>query len=100
MAFVPANDIKIGDICIFELVCKCKLCVHIFRDGKGGLVESVPSNKDVSFKDDDASPNKTVKCSKSLKNFDLGQPTQSEACDEKTGIIEIVPIYWVLQLKF
>lgn len=84
MAFVRANDIKIGDICIFELVCKCKLCVHIFRDGKGGLVESVPSNNDVSFNEDDASPNKTVKCSKSLQNFDLDQPTQSEACDEKT----------------
>ena len=28
MAFVRGNDVKIGDICIFELVGKCEMLVH------------------------------------------------------------------------
>ncbi|TXG52324.1 hypothetical protein EZV62_021493 [Acer yangbiense] len=31
MAFVRCNDIKIGDICIFELVSESEMCVHISR---------------------------------------------------------------------
>ncbi|KAJ9166166.1 hypothetical protein P3X46_020950 [Hevea brasiliensis] len=34
MAFVRSNDIKIGDVCIFELVRKCELRVFILRVGK------------------------------------------------------------------
>ncbi|KAJ9186677.1 hypothetical protein P3X46_002223 [Hevea brasiliensis] len=34
MAFVRGNDIKMGDVCIFELVRKCELRVFILRVGK------------------------------------------------------------------
>ncbi|XVF36204.1 hypothetical protein REPUB_Repub19eG0038100 [Reevesia pubescens] len=37
MAFVRDNDIKMGDICIFELVNKCELRVHISGAGRKGL---------------------------------------------------------------
>lgn len=37
MAFVRYNDIKIGDICIFELVAECEFHVHIRRVGKEGV---------------------------------------------------------------
>ncbi|KAE8100598.1 hypothetical protein FH972_018483 [Carpinus fangiana] len=37
MAFVRGNDVKIGDICIFELVGKCEMLVHISWNGKKGL---------------------------------------------------------------
>ncbi|XP_014502687.1 B3 domain-containing protein Os11g0197600 [Vigna radiata var. radiata] len=37
MAFVRGNNIKIGDICIFELVNECELRVHIAGIGKDGL---------------------------------------------------------------
>ncbi|KAK9270750.1 hypothetical protein L1049_026333 [Liquidambar formosana] len=36
IAFVRGNDIKIGDICIFELVRKCEMRVYILGDGKEG----------------------------------------------------------------
>ncbi|KAJ8771571.1 hypothetical protein K2173_026748 [Erythroxylum novogranatense] len=34
MTFVRNNDIKVGDICIFELVCKLEMRVFILRVGK------------------------------------------------------------------
>lgn len=34
LAFVRSNEIKLGDICIFELVRNCELRVHILRVGK------------------------------------------------------------------
>ena len=37
MAFVRGNDIKIGDICIFELVLECELRVHVFGVGREEL---------------------------------------------------------------
>ncbi|EXB38619.1 B3 domain-containing protein [Morus notabilis] len=37
MAFVRYNDIKIGDICIFELVGECEFRVHILGVGKEGV---------------------------------------------------------------
>ncbi|VFQ99137.1 unnamed protein product [Cuscuta campestris] len=37
MAFVRDNDIRLGDICIFELVGKCEMRVHICTIGKKGL---------------------------------------------------------------
>ncbi|XP_031127344.1 B3 domain-containing protein Os01g0723500-like isoform X1 [Ipomoea triloba] len=37
MAFVRDNDIQMGDICIFELVGKCEMRVHICAIGKKGL---------------------------------------------------------------
>ncbi|KAF5468345.1 hypothetical protein F2P56_012503 [Juglans regia] len=37
MAFVRGNDVKIGDVCIFELVGKCEMLVHISGSGKKGL---------------------------------------------------------------
>lgn len=37
MAFVRDNNINMGDICIFELVGKCELCVYILNVGKEGL---------------------------------------------------------------
>ncbi|KAK7383090.1 hypothetical protein VNO78_28758 [Psophocarpus tetragonolobus] len=37
MAFVRGNNIKIGDICIFELVHECELRVRIAGVGKDGL---------------------------------------------------------------
>ncbi|XAR64082.1 hypothetical protein NMG60_11024288 [Bertholletia excelsa] len=37
MAFVRDNDIQLGDICIFELIDKCEMRVHIFGVGKKGL---------------------------------------------------------------
>ncbi|XP_057974841.1 B3 domain-containing protein Os01g0723500-like [Malania oleifera] len=37
MAFVRGNDIKMGDTCIFELVRKCELRVHILGAGEDGL---------------------------------------------------------------
>ncbi|WRX30349.1 B3 DNA binding domain - like 10 [Theobroma cacao] len=37
MAFVRDNDIKMGDICIFELVNKCEMYVHISGSGRKGL---------------------------------------------------------------
>lgn len=37
MAFVRANDVKIGDICIFELVGKFEMRVHISTVGQRGL---------------------------------------------------------------
>ncbi|KAL3617772.1 hypothetical protein CASFOL_038093 [Castilleja foliolosa] len=37
MAFVRDNDIQMGDICIFELVGKCEMRVHICGIGKKGL---------------------------------------------------------------
>lgn len=36
-AFVRENDIQMGDICIFELVGKCEMRVHICAIGKNGL---------------------------------------------------------------
>ncbi|GFP96558.1 B3 domain-containing protein os01g0723500 [Phtheirospermum japonicum] len=37
MAFVRDNDVQMGDICIFELVGKCEMRVHICGIGKKGL---------------------------------------------------------------
>ncbi|PON70123.1 B3 DNA binding domain containing protein [Parasponia andersonii] len=37
MAFVRYNDIKIGDICIFELVGECEFRVHILGVGNEGV---------------------------------------------------------------
>lgn len=37
MAFVRYNDIKIGDVCIFELVGECEFRVHILGVGKEGV---------------------------------------------------------------
>ncbi|CAK9178589.1 unnamed protein product [Ilex paraguariensis] len=37
MAFVRDNDLQMGDICIFELVGKCTMRVHISGLGKKGL---------------------------------------------------------------
>ncbi|XP_057424767.1 B3 domain-containing protein Os03g0620400-like isoform X2 [Lotus japonicus] len=37
MAFVRGNNIKVGDICIFELIHECELRVHIARVGKDEL---------------------------------------------------------------
>ncbi|KAK6938732.1 B3 DNA binding domain [Dillenia turbinata] len=37
MGFVRGNDIKVGDTCIFELVGKCEMCVHVFEAGKKAL---------------------------------------------------------------
>ncbi|RYR04226.1 hypothetical protein Ahy_B06g083856 [Arachis hypogaea] len=34
MAFVRGNNIKVGDVCIFELVHECELLVRIARGGK------------------------------------------------------------------
>ncbi|XP_022768836.1 B3 domain-containing protein Os11g0197600-like isoform X2 [Durio zibethinus] len=34
LGFVRSNEIKVGDICIFEFVRKFELCVHILRVGK------------------------------------------------------------------
>ncbi|XP_038717939.1 B3 domain-containing protein Os03g0620400-like isoform X2 [Tripterygium wilfordii] len=34
LSFVRDNDIKMGDICVFELVHKSEFCVHILRVGK------------------------------------------------------------------
>lgn len=42
MAFVRGNDIKIGDICIFELVSEYEMCVHIFGVGMSISKELVP----------------------------------------------------------
>ncbi|TKY57766.1 hypothetical protein E2542_SST14819 [Spatholobus suberectus] len=41
MAFVRGNNIKVGDICIFELVHECELRVHIAGVGKDGLESQV-----------------------------------------------------------
>ncbi|KAM6561525.1 hypothetical protein CsatA_030764 [Cannabis sativa] len=41
MAFVRGNDVKIGDVCIFELVGKCEMRVHISGVGKRGLDHQV-----------------------------------------------------------
>ncbi|KAK7310473.1 hypothetical protein RJT34_08025 [Clitoria ternatea] len=47
MAFVRGNNIKVGDICIFELVHECELRVHVAGVGKDGLcqVEKVAFSK-------------------------------------------------------
>lgn len=37
MAFVRDNDIKMGDICIFELINKYEMRVHISGAGRNGL---------------------------------------------------------------
>lgn len=37
MAFVRDNDIQMGDICIFELIGKCQMLVHISGSGNNGL---------------------------------------------------------------
>lgn len=37
MSFVRDNGIQLGDICIFELVGKCELRVHITSVGKNGI---------------------------------------------------------------
>lgn len=37
MAFVRGNDVNIGDICIFELVGKREMQVHISGIGKKGF---------------------------------------------------------------
>lgn len=37
MAFVRGNGLKMGDICIFELVRKCEMRVHILGAGKEGI---------------------------------------------------------------
>lgn len=37
MAFVRDNGITMGDVCIFELVGKCKMYVHISGSGRIGL---------------------------------------------------------------
>lgn len=34
MAFVRGNDVHFGDICIFELIGKCEMRVHISGVGK------------------------------------------------------------------
>lgn len=47
MAFVRGNDIKVDDICIFELVRKCELRVNILGEGREwlkGLREKVDSD--------------------------------------------------------
>lgn len=40
LAFVRNNEIKMGDICIFELVGKCEMCVHLFQLGKQDDLDS------------------------------------------------------------
>ncbi|KAL6967297.1 hypothetical protein U1Q18_033100 [Sarracenia purpurea var. burkii] len=37
MAFVRDSDIQMGDICSFELIGKCEMCVHISGVGKKGV---------------------------------------------------------------
>ncbi|KAJ1419765.1 DNA-binding barrel domain superfamily [Sesbania bispinosa] len=37
MAFVRGNNIKVGDICIFELIHECELRVHIAGVGRDGI---------------------------------------------------------------
>lgn len=37
MAFVRDNDVKMGDICMFELVSKCEMRVHISGVGQKAL---------------------------------------------------------------
>lgn len=37
MAFVRGNSIKVGDVCIFELIRECELRVRIAEVGKDGL---------------------------------------------------------------
>lgn len=37
MAFVRGNDVNFGDICIFELVGKREMRVHISGAGKNGF---------------------------------------------------------------
>lgn len=37
MAFVRENDVNLGDTCVFELVGKEELQVHIFKNGQRAL---------------------------------------------------------------
>ncbi|XP_065618441.1 B3 domain-containing protein Os01g0723500 isoform X2 [Quercus suber] len=49
MAFVRGNDVKIGDICIFELVGKCEMLVHISGNGKKGLDHQSGADDDLAL---------------------------------------------------
>ncbi|GLT58115.1 hypothetical protein SLA2020_310370 [Shorea laevis] len=97
LAFVRSNDIKFGDICIFELVRKCELRVHILRVGKedldrqsgkadsSGLNVGSAATSQKMFKN---MPNKLGKNSskiqsKYMKKLQMGDNKGSKMLDEK-----------------
>lgn len=54
MAFVRGNDVKIGDICIFELISKCEMRVHISGIGRKELYHQ--SGKSISSESSTCNP--------------------------------------------
>ena len=67
MAFVRGNNLKMGDICIFELVRKCEMRVHILGagkesiDGQSGKAmsnEFIPGRASTSHKNPEGLPKK------------------------------------------
>jgi len=41
MSFVRANNIKLGDVCVFELINDCELRVRVAEVDEDGLVSEV-----------------------------------------------------------
>ncbi|KAJ0085167.1 hypothetical protein Patl1_09047 [Pistacia atlantica] len=94
LAFVRSNEIKMGDVCIFELVRKCEFCVHIRRVGKEdphsqneevALSGSHVGSAATSYKKFDGL-SKTVKNSlkihsKCMKKVQLCGTKESKTCD-------------------
>lgn len=93
LAFVRSNEIKLGDICIFELVHKCELHVYILRVGKqypdsqSGttvLTGSNVSSTTMSCKQFDGVPKQVKK--NSLKKIQLCNVKGSKSCEIKKHI--------------
>ncbi|KAH9758456.1 B3 domain-containing protein [Citrus sinensis] len=93
LAFVRSNEIKLGDICIFELVHKCELHVYILRVGKQYpdsqrgttvLTGSNVSSTTISCKQFDGVPKKVKK--NSLKKIQLCNVKGSKSCEIKKHI--------------
>lgn len=93
LAFVRSNEIKLGDICIFELVHKCELHVYILRVGKQYpdsqrgttvLTGSNVSSTTISCKQLDGVPKKVKK--NSLKKIQLCNVKGSKSCEIKKHI--------------
>jgi hypothetical protein len=78
--FVRGNGIKVGDVCIFELIRKCELRVHIVEVGKDGLdsqIEKVASSMLTARHD--------VACHKTSKYMPKN-PKVSSTCRNKVDL--------------
>lgn len=99
LSFVRDNNIGIGDICIFELICKFELRVRILRVGKEGIdghdSEAAHGGKNSGSTSVKVSRRKPKKTSENARNIkESGLCTQSNNCIVESGLKIIYPFYF------